>query len=150
MNFHSSSMNGALSCINTTTRNRTFDVLCSILTQSENFPSNLYFKIEEACYTVQNKKETKWWYAITMKYHQRTTASMRSPSQQQHNKRVPYYTSSRIEILTTILLIGVISAIIITVTSPIFWNTCEIRTNKLIFAATKPWNQRIVVVNTRR
>lgn len=53
-----------------------------------------------------------------------------------NNKRVPYYTS-RIEILTTVLLVRVISTIIITITSPVFWYTCEIRTDKLVFAATK-------------
>lgn len=54
-----------------------------------------------------------------------------------NNKRVLYYTSSGIEILTTVLLVGVISTVIISVTSPIFWNTCEIRADELIFTATK-------------
>ena len=54
-----------------------------------------------------------------------------------NSKRVLYHTSSGIEILTTVLLVGVISTVIITITSPIFWYTCEIRADKLIFTATK-------------
>ena len=54
-----------------------------------------------------------------------------------NNKRVLYHTSSGIEILTTVLLVGVISTVIITITSPIFWYTSEIRADKLIFTATK-------------
>ena len=62
-----------------------------------------------------------------------------------NNKRVLYHISSRIEILTTVLLVGVVSTVIITITSPIVWYTCEICTDKLIFTATKRWNERMVV-----
>lgn len=54
-----------------------------------------------------------------------------------NNKRVLYHISSRIEILTTVLLVGVVSTVIIMITSPIVWYTCEICADKLIFTATK-------------